>query len=212
MQLVKRSALTLFLAVLSFTAQAHPHSFIRLQTQLVSENDRFVALKMRWTMDEITSADLLYDAGDAKPGSEIWKKLAAEVMANVLGQHYFTEVWHNGQKVKFKNRPTEYGMEREAHQAVLTFVLPLAEPQPLSGQTYTFSTFDPTYYVDMSYANDRDASLPQALSTQCSMSVHTPTPSEETLSFAQSLDKEDAPPEDMDLGKQFAQKITVQCQ
>ncbi|SQB28265.1 ABC-type uncharacterized transport system, periplasmic component [Citrobacter koseri] len=93
--------------------------------------------------------------GDAKPGSEIWKKLAAEVMANVLGQHYFTEVWHNGQKVKFKNRPTEYGMEREAHQAVLTFVLPLAEPQPLSGQTYTFSTFDPTYYVDMSYANDR---------------------------------------------------------
>ncbi len=74
MQLVKRSALTLFLAVLSFTAQAHPHSFIRLQTQLVSENDRFVALKMRWTMDEITSADLLYDAGDAKPGSEIWEK------------------------------------------------------------------------------------------------------------------------------------------
>ncbi|SQB28267.1 ABC-type uncharacterized transport system, periplasmic component [Citrobacter koseri] len=54
--------------------------------------------------------------------------------------------------------------------------------------------------------------MPQALSTQCSMSVHTPTPSEETLSFAQSLDKEDAPPEDMDLGKQFAQKVTVQCQ
>lgn len=72
-------------------------------------------------------------------------------MANVLGQHYFTEVWHNGQKVKFKNRPTEYGMEREEHQAVLTFVLPLAQPQPLAGQTYSISTFDPTYYVDMSY-------------------------------------------------------------
>ena len=24
------------------------------------------------------------------------KKLAAEVMANVLGQHYFSELWHNG--------------------------------------------------------------------------------------------------------------------
>jgi ABC-type uncharacterized transport system substrate-binding protein len=32
------------------------------------------------------SADLLYDAGNAKAGSEVWKKLAAEVMANVLGQ------------------------------------------------------------------------------------------------------------------------------
>lgn len=60
MKPVKRSALTLFLAVLSFVAAAHPHSFIRLQTQVVSENEQFVALKMRWTMDELTSADLLY--------------------------------------------------------------------------------------------------------------------------------------------------------
>lgn len=42
---------------------------------------QFVALKCagQWTL---TSADLLYDAGNAAPGSEIWKKLA-EVMANV---------------------------------------------------------------------------------------------------------------------------------
>lgn len=63
MQGVKRIIMTLFLAVLSFGAGAHPHSFIHLKTEVVSENDRFVALKMRWTMDEITSADLLYDAG-----------------------------------------------------------------------------------------------------------------------------------------------------
>lgn len=56
MKSVKRSALTLFLAVLSFVAAAHPHSFIRLQTQVVSENEQFVALKMRWTMDALTSA------------------------------------------------------------------------------------------------------------------------------------------------------------
>lgn len=73
-------------------------------------------------------------------------------MANVLGQHYFTEFWHNRQKVKFLNRPTEYGMTRDGHQAVLTFILPLAHPQPLAGQKYRFSTFDPTYYVDMHYA------------------------------------------------------------
>jgi ABC-type uncharacterized transport system substrate-binding protein len=28
---------------------------------------------MRWTMDEITSADLLYDAGNAKPGMKSGK-------------------------------------------------------------------------------------------------------------------------------------------
>ena len=212
MQGVKRIIMTLFLAVLSFGAGAHPHSFIHLKTEVVSENDRFVALKMRWTMDEITSADLLYDAGNAKPGDEIWKKLAAEVMANVLGQHYFTEFWHNGKKVKFDNLPTDYGLAREGHQAVLTFTLPLVNPQTLAGQTYTFSTFDPTYYVDMRYENDGDVSLPASLKSTCKLAVHTPQPSDEMMSYALSLDKEDAPDEDMELGKQFAQKVTLTCQ
>ena len=127
MQTVKQSAMALFLAVISFTASAHPHSFIDLQTELVTDGTQLSGLKMRWTMDEITSADLLYDAGNAKPGDEIWKKLAAEVMANVLGQHYFTEFWHNGQKVKFLNRPTEYGMTRDG-QGKRTAFLPLILP------------------------------------------------------------------------------------
>ncbi|MGF6564264.1 DUF1007 family protein [Kosakonia cowanii] len=212
MQLVKQWVLGLFLALLSFSLMAHPHSFIVMKTQLVSENGQFTGLKMRWTMDEITSADLLYDAGNAKPGEEIWKKLAAEVMANVLGQHYFIEVWHNGQKVKFLNRPSEYGLSREAHQAVLTFVLPLAEPQPLKGQKYTFSTFDPTYYVDMRYDKESDVTLPAPLQSSCKTTLHTPKPGEEVLSYAQSLDKTDAPEEDMELGKQFAQTVTLLCQ
>lgn len=212
MQIVKHSAMALFLAVFTFGASAHPHSFISLKTGLVTDGTQLSGLKMRWTMDEITSADLLYDAGNAKPGDEVWKKLAAEVMANVLGQHYFTEFWHNGQKVTFLNRPTEYGLTREGHQAVLTFVLPLAHPQPLAGQKYTFSTFDPTYYVDMHYAQDSDVELPAALQKNCTVAVHTPTPSDEMLNFAVSLDKADAPPEDMELGKQFAQQVTLQCQ
>lgn len=192
--------------------QAHPHSFISLVTTPVAADGQLTGLKMQWTMDDITSADLLYDAGDAKPGSPVWKKLAAEVMANVLGQHYFTEFWHNGEKVKFNNLPPEYGLSRANHQAVLTFILPLAHPQPLKGQTYRFSTFDPTYFVDMSYDHPQDVHLPQELAASCKVSVHTPKPNEETLLFAQSLDKADAPPEDMDLGKQFAQEVTLACQ
>ncbi|MGY5955872.1 DUF1007 domain-containing protein [Kosakonia sp. BK9b] len=212
MQAVKQCAWGLFLALLSFTVAAHPHSFIRMKTQVLVDNGNFTGLKMHWTMDEITSADLLYDAGNAQPGEEIWKKLAAEVMANVLGQHYFTEVWHNGQKVKFLNRPTEYGLARQGHKAVLTFILPLAEPQPVRGQKFTFATFDPTYYVDMSYDHDGDVTLPNGLQTPCAVSVHTPKPGEEVLNYAQSLDKEDAPEEDMELGKQFAQTVTLLCQ
>jgi ABC-type uncharacterized transport system substrate-binding protein len=198
--------------VLSLPALAHPHSFIDIQTGVVVKNGQFTGLSMRWKMDEITSADLLYDAGNAKPGDEVWKKLAAEVMANVLGQHYGTEVWHNGKKVKFENRPDGYGLAREGHQAVLTFTLPLAEPQPLAGQTYTFSTYDPTYYVDMTWKNDHDISLPAAQQNACRVTLTTPEPNEKMTTYALSLDKAEAPPEDMELGQYFAQKVTLKCQ
>ena len=193
-------------------AFAHPHSFITLKTEIIEKDGLMTGLRMRWLMDEITSADLLYDAGNARPGSEIWKKLAAEVMANVIGQHYFTEVWHDGKKVTFLPVPPDYGMSREGHQAVLTFTLPFAKPQPLAGQRFTFSTFDPSYYVDMSYEATTDVALPAGLTGRCSLSMHTPTPGADTQAFALSLDKEDAPPEDMKLGKQFAQKVELQCQ
>nr|WP_236651921.1 DUF1007 family protein [Atlantibacter hermannii] len=205
-------ALPLLTLVCAAPGFAHPHSFITLKTQIIERDGQFTGLHMRWVMDEITSADLLYDAGDAKPGSEIWKKLAAEVMANVIGQHYFTEVWHDGKKVTFLPVPPEYGMAREGHQAVLTFILPLTTPQPLAGQRYSISTFDPTYYVDMSYEATRDVTLPAALAGQCKLTMTTPTPTADTQAFALSLDKEDAPPEDMELGKQFAQKVELQCQ
>ena len=40
----------------------------------------------------------------------------------------------------------------------------------------------------------------------------TPKPNDKMLSYAQSLDKAYAPPEDMALGSYFAQKVTLTCQ
>ncbi len=210
---VWRRTLGFMMVLISPLAAAHPHSFISLKTTLVSQQPGMLnGLHMVWKMDEITSSDLLYDAGDAKPDSVVWKKLAAEVMANVLGQHYFSEFWHNGQRVKFDNLPTEYHLAREGHQAVLTFVLPLAEPQPLTGQTYTFMTFDPTYFVDMFYDDEESLQLPQTLQNQCKINLKTPKPDASMQAYALSLDKADAPAEEMDLGRQFAQTVTLVCQ
>lgn len=209
---IKRAAIGCLALLVSPLAWSHPHSFIAMQTTPVVSDDALTGLKMVWTMDEITSADLLYDAGDAAPASPVWKKLAAEVMANVLAQHYFTEFWHQGKAVKFANLPPSYALSRSGAQAVLTFVLPLAQPQPLQGQTYTFSVFDPTYFVDMSWKNAQALSLPDTLASRCKLTLQTPQPDAALKDFALSLDKADAPPESMDLGRQFAQKVTLSCQ
>jgi ABC-type uncharacterized transport system substrate-binding protein len=206
-----RGLLLTLLLLMSATSSAHPHSFIDMKTELLANGETLTGLKMSWTMDEITSADLLYDAGDAKPGSEAWKKLAAEVMANVLGQHYFSEVWHNGQRVKFLNLPTSYGLSRSGNKAVLEFILPLAEPPPFAGQRFEILTFDPTYFVDMTYENAGALSLPKDLQARCQLALQTPKPDDNLKQYALSLDKADAPPEQMDLGRQFTQKVTLTC-
>ncbi|QCR38165.1 DUF1007 family protein [Nissabacter sp. SGAir0207] len=201
----------LSLLTLAPAVWAHPHSFIDMQATLIQQQNALTGIEMRWTMDEITSADLLYDAGDAKAGSEIWKKLAAEVMANVLAQHYFTEFYHGGQPVKFKNLPPSYRLLREGRKAVLEFVLPLATPQPLKGQTFHFSTFDPSYFVDMHYESALRIALPAGMEA-CNITLDTPAPDASLQAYALSLDKADAPPEEMDLGQQFAQRVTLTCQ
>lgn len=193
-------------------ALAHPHSFIDIQTTLVTQQQQLTGLKMVWTMDEITSADLLYDAQKAKADSDIWKKLAAEVMARVLSQHYFTDFYRDGKPVRYLDLPSEYKLSRKGDQAVLEFVMPLAKPQPLSGKPMTFSTFDPSYFVDMTYKDQSALHLPPELAKACSITLFTPKPDASLQSYALSLDKADAPPEDMDLGQQFAQKVTLQCQ
>lgn len=192
-------------------AWSHPHSFIAMQVTAIAQNNQLTGLKMHWVMDEITSADLLYDAGEAKPDSVVWKKLAAEVMANVLSQHYFTEFWHQEKRVKFDNLPPEYHLSRQGHQAVLEFVLPLAEPQPLTGQSYTFLTFDPGYFVDMTFDNEDSLHMPTELAQQCTFTLKTPKPDASLQAWALSLDKADAPPEELDLGRQFAQTVTLAC-
>jgi ABC-type uncharacterized transport system substrate-binding protein len=200
------------LALFSAKVAAHPHSFIDMNTTFVAQNNKLVGLKMVWVMDPITSADLLYDAENAKSDSEVWKKLAAEVMANVLGQHYFTDIYRDGKPVKYLNLPTEYHLSRQGNQAVLEFVLPLAKAQPLAGKPFEISTYDPTYFVDMSYQNQNALHLPPDMEKQCQFKLVTPKPDASLQSYALSLDKNDSPGEDMQLGQQFAQRVTLQCQ
>lgn len=125
------------LVILLFSKKviAHPHSFIALQTEVIAENGQFVGLKMRWAMDEMTSADLLYDAGNASADSVVWKTLADEVMENVRLQNYFTEVWHDSKKELLLEAPGGWKLERENHRAIFSFMLQLAVPQPLTGQS-----------------------------------------------------------------------------
>ena len=74
MQTVKHSAMALFLAVISFTTCAHPHSFISLKTELVTDGTQLSGLKMRWTMDEMTCFMMREMRSPAMKSGKSWRR------------------------------------------------------------------------------------------------------------------------------------------
>jgi ABC-type uncharacterized transport system substrate-binding protein len=49
------------------------------------------------------------------------------------------------------------------------------------------------------------------MAQQCSYKLMTPQPNASLQAYALSLDKNDSPGEDLALGQQFAQRVTLQC-
>ncbi|PWW09395.1 ABC-type uncharacterized transport system substrate-binding protein [Mangrovibacter plantisponsor] len=185
---------------------AHPHSFIDIQTHAVGDT-QLSSLQMRWEMDEVTSADLLYDAGEAPEGDAVWQKLAQEVMDTIRQQHYFTTLWYDQKPVKLQAGPDSGKLYKTGHKAVLSFTLVPDTPLALAGHTFRLQTYDPTYYVDMSWVKDSDVTWPG----ECKVAVKTPKPDADMRAWALSLDNQSVPDEDLALGEHFAQKVEVTC-
>ena len=80
-----------------------------------------------------------------------------------------------------------------------------------AGKPFIISTYDPTYFVDMTYAGNEALRLSSEMEKNCKLTLFTPNPDASLQAYALSLDKNDSAGENMKLGQQFAQRLTVQC-
>ncbi|AWH90112.1 DUF1007 family protein [Limnobaculum parvum] len=199
------------MCLLSPLAGAHPHSFIDIDSSLVIQKQELVGVRMVWEMDELTSAELLLDAAMAKDSPTVWQSMADELMENTRNQLYFSYMKSNGKPVQFAEKADNYSLSRHGNKAVFTFVLPIANPIPLKNSTITLSTYEQSYYVDMRYPSEKSIHLPDDITGICSVKLTSPKPDVSLMAYANSLDKNDSPGEDMMLGSKFAQIVTLKC-
>ena len=75
-----KKKLVLLVTMLSSTALAHPHAFIEMQSKPLVEENQLIGFSMRWTLDEPSSAAVLYDMAQAKGDSMKQQKLIDDVM------------------------------------------------------------------------------------------------------------------------------------
>ena len=103
------------LLISPFSALAHPHAFIDMQTKPLVKDNQLIGFSTQWLLDEASSSAVLYDVKQAKGDKAAQQKLVDEVMANVVNEHYFSYVFDKeNHKIKYTKHPENYGMRTVA--------------------------------------------------------------------------------------------------
>ena len=206
---MKTYSLLLGLSI-SCSVLAHPHAFIDMQTTPIIENNQLTGFSMKWTLDEPSSSAVIYDMKQAKTKND-QQKLIDDVMGNVVSEHYFSYLYDaQNNKIKYSSHPQNYGVKIQGLQLQYYFDVQLAHSQNLEKNTFSLQTYDPTYYVAMTYASKSAVDF-SALPKNCQGKLIEPNVDEKIQAYASSLDKSQKN-EDDSLGVMFAQKIIIQCE
>jgi ABC-type uncharacterized transport system substrate-binding protein len=204
-----RTALGTALLLAAGAVQAHPHSWIDVQSKLVFAADGLlVAIEEQWTFDELYTSYVVEEMAGGKTASPaVVRQFAAKVITNLEPYSYFMDVRADGKAIKL-GKIREYQSELRGQRLWLKFVAPLATPIDPVHQSTAFSVYDPTYFIDMQHENDAAVSLVSAPAA-CRTTLQRPTPGKDSMARAFAMDKNAAI--DNTLGRQFAQKVVLAC-
>jgi ABC-type uncharacterized transport system substrate-binding protein len=208
-------AVLLCVGPLSGTAEAHPHVWVTMTTELLYAADgSMTGVRHKWTFDDMYSAFATTGIPAKTPGQFTREELQplAEVNATSLKDFsYFTYASFNGKRIRdaFAD-PTDYWLsyDPEKTQLTLHFTLPLK--RPVKAKVVKIEIYDPEFFVDFEFAEKDSAKLVGA-PAQCA--IWTDKPSDPNFVSSRSLNKAFIPSEAfIGMGMDFVNKILVQCQ
>ena len=184
-------------------AHAHPHVWVTMTSEVVYAPDGSVTgVRHAWQFDDMFSTFATQGIEAKKKGEFTREELAplAEVNVTSLKEFdYFTYAKANGKKTPF-GPPVDYFLEYKDNLLTLHFTLPFKTP--VKTQNLDVEMFDPSYFVDFSFAEKDPVKLVSA-------------PDACKLAIAKPADASTLPPPGENLannyGSQFANKILVKC-
>jgi ABC-type uncharacterized transport system substrate-binding protein len=204
--------ITLLGLSISFTASAHAHNWIDLQIGLqLDQSGNVTALYQKWLFDDIYSVTItegMDGDGDGKPDTSRLDELHKSVVNNLKKHNYFSHVEQDGKSVPFgpvsRGAMTMYGNRLE-----FSFYLPLATPLDPRRSPLNYRVFDPSYYIEMLHAENKDAVVLRDAPEGCKYHLQQPNPDPKKIAYAASL-----PPgaSGGDIGRFFTEKVVVKCQ
>ena len=213
MKLIKFAFLC-FIAFLSAQVAAHPHSFLDLKNKILVEGTNLKGFQMEWTMDEIASAELIYEVKSSSDKEATKKSITAEMVQTAIENHYFSYLYNaKDEPLKFTTKPSNTTFRIAGNKVIFYITFYLSRPYDLKNNPVRFYTYEPSYYMAMEYNNKDDLTISNSV---CKATLEQPKVNSQLRLYASSLDKTQTPDmpegEDNTLGAQFAQKVVAVCE
>ena len=141
-------------------ARAHPHVWVTIRSELLYAPDgSLTGVRHVWTFDDMFSAFAVQGIESKEKGVFTRAELAALAEVNVSSLKefdYFTHAKADGKKALFVD-PVDYWLEYKDAVLILHFTLPLKTP--VKAKTVSLEIYDPTWFVDFSFADSNPVSL-----------------------------------------------------
>jgi len=200
------------LALFSAGAQAHPHVWVTMKSDVVYADGVPTGVRHAWTFDDMFSTFATQGLAAKEKGKFTREELAPLAEVNVTSLKdfdYFTIARLNGKKADLK-APVEYYLEFADGLLTLHFTLPFEAPA--KAQSVDFEMYDPTYFVDFSFAEKEPARLTGA-PADCKLAVLKPgeegSPAKPKAQPGEAFFNN--PDASSNFGAKFANKIQVRC-
>jgi ABC-type uncharacterized transport system substrate-binding protein len=212
MMTVFRSPILLALAAwlaIAGQASAHPHVWVTVTADLVYKPDGHVSeVRHRWVFDEAYSSYAVQ--GLDKNGDGIYSRDELAELAKVNTESlaefdYFTVLKADGKRLVF-DAPRDYWLEHAKGQLTLHFTLPVKEAAAPK-RTLILDVYDPTFFVDFSYADGDGALALVGAPKNCAVQMSRPK-KPETATLGKLSEDYFA---NANMGFQFASKVIVAC-
>jgi ABC-type uncharacterized transport system substrate-binding protein len=147
---------------LAAPATAHPHVFIDMRSA-VSFNaaGQVDAIGISWTFDEFYTqfaTDGIDRNGNGKFDPAELQELANSYVKNLKEYRYFTFIELGGKLIDNATPTNARAMVKDG-QLTFVFRVPLSKPADPAAMKVSFTSFDPTYYIDIAPAENTPVSF-----------------------------------------------------
>jgi ABC-type uncharacterized transport system substrate-binding protein len=192
-------------------ASAHPHVWVTMTSEVVYAPDGSVTgIRHAWTFDDMYSAFATQGIESKTKGvftREELAPLATENATSLKEFEFFTFAKLDGKKAAFGDA-TDYWAEYKDSLLTLHFTLPLKAPA--KAHTVDLEVYDPTYFVDFSFAKDNALVLKDA-PAKCQVAVKKPNDAEVNAKIQNLGEAFFAQADSTNYGAMFANKVSVKC-